>query len=165
MLSFDRRTLIVSLLALPAAGCGFTPVYKAGSAARTLEGNIRFTLIDSREGFLLLQRLEQRFGRPRTEAPYHATLDLSFSEKELTLIATTGLARHTLSGKLTVALRRQGVDGVLFSDSLRNTAGYTSSVETLVSEAAKQDAYRRLTLSLADRLATRLSASAESWTR
>jgi len=154
---------MLSLLALPLAGCGFTPVYRKGGAAAMLTGNLRFAPIDSRLGFLLREGLEHRFGRPRTDARFDVALDLAITEKELTLIAATGLGRNTLSGKLTVGVIDRESGKKVFSDTLHQTAGYTSSAETLVTEASKKDAETRLVKALGNSLALRLASSAADW--
>ncbi len=163
MLSFDRRTLIALLPAVLVAGCGFRPVYKAGSAARGVQGNIRFDLIDSPEGFILLEALERRFGRPRPDARYRAALDLSITETELTLVASSGLARHTLSGKISVSIVDSKSGARVFSQSMRDTAGYTSSAETLMNETARQDARKRLALALAALVSRQIAVDSVTW--
>lgn len=163
MLLSERRNILLTFLALPLAACGFTPVLGAGSVARSLQGNLRFNLIDSREGFLLLEQLESRFGTAGASARFNVKIGLNITDNALVLTAATGLTRHTLTGFAKINVVPQATDKSVFSDELRETVGYTSGAETLATESSKKDAYRRLVRALADAIALRLSASAESW--
>lgn len=160
---FSRRKLLLGMLAVPVAGCGFTPIHRSGGAANALRGNIYFNLIDSRQGFVLLERLEQRFGSAGTSARFKAKLDLIFEEEELVLTVATGLNRNTLKGYLKISVVDAQSGDEVFSDKLRDQLGYSSSEQTIVTAANKREAYDRLTLALADQAVVRLSSTAESW--
>lgn len=163
MLYSDRRKFLIALGALPLAGCGFQPVYQQGGAARALHGDIQFNLIDSREGFVLLEQLEKRLGAGEASARFAANIVLMIEETELTLTAATGLVRTTLNGtiKLTVTDRTSGTE--VFADKLRDTVAYSGNEETLVTSSSKRDAYDRLVLTLADQIVLRLTSTAENW--
>ena len=51
-------------------------------------GRLRFNLTQTREGFLLLERLEQRFGK-NSAADFDVTIKLDTSEDSLMLTAAT----------------------------------------------------------------------------
>ncbi len=163
MLSSDRRKFLITLGVLPLAACGFTPVYKEGAAARGLMGQIRFNLIESREGFLMLERLENRLGAPSANSRYAAEIVLEIEEVVLTLTAATSLERITVNGTATLKVKDIATGEEVFSDKLRETTGYSSSSETAVSVSVKRDAHERLVLSLADKIVSRLSSTANSW--
>ena len=57
----DRRLFLIGLAAL--AGCGFTPAYGPGGAGAALQGKVRIAEPSDRNGFDLVQRLEDRLGR------------------------------------------------------------------------------------------------------
>ncbi len=156
---------MIALAALPLAACGFTPVLRAGGAGASLPGALRFNLIDSKAGFLLLEQLEKRFGTPDGSARFDVTIALEIKENALVLTAATGLTRYTLTGFAGINVVSRATGNKVFSDELRETAGYTGGAEMLVSESSKQDAYDQLIRSLADRIALRLSASAQGWAR
>jgi len=163
MLSCDRRNILLTLLALSVAGCGFSPVYSGVGAARALNGNLRFNLIDSADGFTLFSALEKRFGKPRPDAVYDVAVELTITDDALVLVAATGLTRHTLNGKATFTVTNAGGQTQVFTAEVRETAGYTSSPQTLVTDAAATDAHRRLVTEIADRIALSLSSNAASW--
>jgi LPS-assembly lipoprotein len=167
MLLYERRKFLLMLGASPMAGCGFQPVYKQSGAARALHGNLYFNLIESREGFALLERLESRLGAGGSAARYAVNVELIFEETEMVLTAATALitftARNTVKGiaKLSITDRTTGAE--VFTDKLRDSVGYSSNEETLASDSSKRDAYDRLVLALADQIVLRLSSTAESW--
>jgi len=164
MSSFKRRNLLLSLAALPLAGCGFQPVYGENAAASGLRGRLGFNLIESPEGFLLRDVLERRYGDAGAGAEFLVEIELDIEESDLVLVATTGLTRVTVNGEARVTVKRRGDDApVLFRDRLRETVGYSSGPETLVTKAARRDARERLARALAERIALRLGASAGDW--
>ncbi len=170
MLSFNRhtigrRTLLISLAALSLSACGFTPVLKQGSAARALQGQIRFNLIESRDGFLLLDKLEARFGTPAASARYAAKVDLMIDESRLTLTAATSVERITLNGTAMISVVDTATDSEVFNGKLRQTTSYTSTGETAQTVASKREAHAKLVTSLADQIVMRLNSSAESWAK
>jgi len=161
---YDRRTLLKLLAVAPLAGCGYAPILEKGGAARALQGTLRFDLVDSPEGFALLEALETRFGRAGENARFDVALVLTIDDRALVL-NTTGLERHTLSGKVEIRVLSRRTGDVLFQDILRQTAGYTASAQTLVTRASEKAARRRLVALLADSVALRLESTARSWAK
>ena len=161
----DRRTVLLSLAALPLAGCGFTPVYQQNGAARGLHGKIRINLIESRDGFQLLSRLETRLGSAGVNAPFAMTVDMAVSETDLILDVALGITRYTLTGVATISVKDVAADAVVLSGKLRETVGYSGNAETAQTVAAKRDATDRLIDSLADMIVLRLTSTAESWAK
>ncbi|MCA8867123.1 MAG: hypothetical protein KDA67_00555 [Rhodobacteraceae bacterium] len=165
MSSLDRRTLLLSLAALPLAACGFQPVYREGGAASRLKGQIRFNLIDSRNGFVLLEHLEARLGRPAGDPRFEATITLGTVEEELVLATASSLSRFTLNGSALVKVIDTQNSTEVFSDNFRETTGYTASAETAVTTAGKRDANDRLMRAMAEQIVLRLTATAQSWAK
>ena len=165
MLLSDRRKFLGLLAVLPLAACGFRPVYKAGSAARAIHGALEFNLIDSREGFALLEALENRLGAGGPNAPYAVTIDLMIEEEDLVLTVATGLVRYTLDGIAKVKVIERASGEEVFSDKLRDEVSYSGNEETLVTNTSKRDAHDKLIRALADQIVLRLSSTAESWAR
>jgi len=159
----DRRTFLAGLGLLGLGACGFQPVLKAGGAARGLRGQIRFNLIESRAGFVLLEKLEKAFGDGGLNARFQAKTELNFEEQELVLIAATSLTRVTLFGGVKVAITDTTKDAIVFEDKIRDVVSFTTSAETAVTIASQQDAKDRLVGVLAERLILQLNATAESW--
>lgn len=159
----DRRKFILTMAALPLAACGFTPVYRQGGAARGLMGDIRFDLIETPEGFQLLEVLEGRFGQPRPDARFNAAITLKITAEELILTAATSLSRFTLKADATVTVTEVATDQQTFTDVFRETIGYTSNTETLVTTTAERDARSKLMQGLGEQIASRLAATAGDW--
>ncbi len=159
----DRRTLLLGLAALPLAACGFTPVYQKGGAAQGLQGQIFVALVDSHEGFGLLERLESRLGTAGSNARFAMALELEITEEKLIINALSGINRYTLKGKAGVKVTDQTTGTVVFSDTIREVVGFSGTTETAQSAAAKKDAYDRLVLALADQIVMRVNATAASW--
>lgn len=151
------------MAALPLAACGFQPILKQGSAARGLQGQIAFNLIESRAGFELLELLEKAFGIAGPSARFQAKTTLVFEEEELVLIAASSLARVTLYGGVTVEITDQNKGIVVFKEKIRDAVSYTTSAETAVTIATQRDGQSRLVKLLAERLILRLNTTAESW--
>ena len=163
MSSYKRRNLLLSLAALPLAGCGFQPIYGENAAASGLRGRLGFNLIESPEGFLLRDVLERRYGDAGAAAEFLVEVELDITESDLVLVATTGLTRVTVNGEARVTVKRRGGEDTLFTERLRETVGYSSGPETLVTKAARRDARERLARRLAERIALSLAANAGDW--
>ncbi len=161
-MSSSRRIFLSFLVGAALTGCGFTPVYRKDSAANDLHGNLEFNLIESAEGFLLLEKLEGRFGSP-VSARFSVSVELMIEEEELVLTATTAVIRYTLDGIAKITVTDSLTGESVFSDRLRDTAGYTGTSETLVTKVSEKDARYRLVTALADKIILRLTSTAESW--
>lgn len=159
----DRRRFVVMLAALPLAACGFTPLYRQDGAARALNGDIRFDLIESPEGFQLLEALEDRLGRPAAAPRFAGAITLAITSEELILTAATSLSRITLKADAVVTVNEVATGRQAFRETFRETIGYTSTTETLVTTTAERDARAKLMQALADQITVRLAASAEDW--
>jgi LPS-assembly lipoprotein len=64
MSSSDRRTLLFALAALPLAACGFAPGLRPNGPAEGLLDAVRIDDPDGKDAFDLVERLEERLGRP-----------------------------------------------------------------------------------------------------
>ncbi|MBZ0128504.1 MAG: hypothetical protein K8F59_05270 [Rhodobacteraceae bacterium] len=159
----DRRTFVLTLAALPLAACGFKPLYSEGGAARALHGDIRFDLIESPEGFQLLESLESRLGRPGANPRYAGAITLAITAEQLILTAATSLSRITLKADASVTVTEAATGHQMFAESFRETIGYTSNTETLVTNTAERDARAKLMQALAEQITRRLAASAGDW--
>ncbi len=62
MLWHRRQTLFALSALVAGAACGFTPAYGPKGGASVLQGNLRVAAPERRDGFLIAQRLEDRFG-------------------------------------------------------------------------------------------------------
>ncbi len=146
----SRRFAVAGLLAL--GGCGFVPVYGAGGALRD---QIAYQTEDSVAGFVLRGRLEERLGTapsPRfrlavTQSSQQRTGAVT-ADGDITRFNLIGTANWTLSDALTGATVDAG--------EVQTFTGYAATGSTNATQAAEDDANRRLAVALADMIVTRL---------
>lgn len=160
MSSFSRRAILLSPLAL--AACGFTPIYGRGSAAEALHGKIALGPVDSRLTFEFNEQLENRLGR--AEAPiFQLDVTLSVSSKGLAITQDNAITRYNLTAEASFTLTRITDDMVVLQDRLRAFTAYSATASAYATHVSERDANRRLAVSLADQIATRIASSAESF--
>jgi len=149
---FNRRTLILSLAALPA--CGFTPVYGPATALR---GAVRVGAPDSSNAFTLVRALEFRLGPPETPR-YDLAVGVNVTEEGSVITSTQEIDRFTLTGNATYALTT--LDGsTVTQGSTRAFTNYSASGTPMATRAARADAQDRLMEILADQVVTRLAGA------
>ena len=147
-----RRSALLGLLAL--GGCGFAPIYGDGDALR---GQIAFETSESVAGFYMRGRLEERLGvgvAPRfilsvTQSNTVQTAAIT-SDGDITRLNVIGTANWALSDALTGTEVEAG--------EVQTFTGYAATGSTTATQAAADDATRRLSVSLADMIVTRLFA-------
>ncbi|MEM6277307.1 MAG: LPS assembly lipoprotein LptE [Pseudomonadota bacterium] len=152
MSSFSRRSLILSLAALPA--CGFTPVYGPASALR---GTVQVGTPDSSNAFALVRALEFRLGA--VEAPrYQLRVGVDLTEEGSVITPTQEIDRFTLTAEARFAL--ETLAGAPVTDgSVRAFSSYSASGTPMATRAARDDAQERLMEILADQIVTRLAGA------
>lgn len=161
MSSFNRRFFLCSAAAFGSAvsGCGFTPVYGTDGAASVLLNAVLVDEPSTNETFLLVREVEDRLGRPGSDARFGLSMALDIS------IATVGKTvaqvsnRFDILGGVTYALRDLGTQEVRSTGRVTSFASYSASGSTVSELAARQDAYERLMVILADRVVTELQAA------
>ncbi len=162
MSSSDRRTFLTLLAAAPLAACGFTPVYGPGGAGGALRDRLRIEPPDTRLGFVLVARLEDRLGR--ATAPTHVlTWDIETSERNLAITGADDITRINVIGTLTFAVTEAGSDRTVQSGELSTFTAYSTTGSPVSTAAARRDAEDRLMVALADQLVSRLFAGAPDW--
>lgn len=162
MSSSDRRTLLAWLAAAPLAACGFTPVYGPEGAGGALRDRLRIEPPDTRLGFVLVSRLEDRLGR--AAAPTHVlTWDIETSDRDLALSGTDDITRVNIFGRLDFAVTEAGSDALVQSGEVSTFTAYSTTGSPVATAAARRDAEDRLMVALADQLISRLLAGAPGW--
>ena len=160
MSSYSRRFVLLAPLAL--AACGFTPIYGRGSAAEALQGKIALGDVDSRLTFEFNEQLENRLGR--AEAPlFRLDVDLNVTSKGLAITQDNAITRYNLTGVTTFSLVRLADGAVVLQDRLRAFTAYSATASAYATFVSERDPKRRLAVSLADQIATRIASSAESF--
>lgn len=161
MSSSDRRSVLLSLAALPALGaCGFTPAYAPGGAAGSLRGRVLVDEPATRNGYLMTRDLEGRLGRAGGGARYGLSLGIQTRRDGGAISQTDITTRYNLIGSATYALRDIESGKVLTSGSVETFTGYSATGSTVATQAAARDAEARLMTMLSDQIVTRLLAAA-----
>ena len=145
-------------------GCGFTPIYAEGTAARGLNGSIELGEVNDRMDFDMREQLEIRLGRP--EAPVYR-LDV-MAEVDTTGQAITkdaAITRYNLSATATYTLTPIGGTVPVVTDTVRSFTAYNATATVYSTYIADRDARHRLAVTLADQIATRIAAEASGLPR
>lgn len=147
---------------LPLAACGFTPVYGPQGAGIALRDRLRIEPPDTREGFVLVARLEDRLGR--ATAPTHVlTWDITRSQRDLAITGTNAITRINLAGTLSFRVTEAATDTQVQAGSVSTFTAYSTTGSPVSTAAARRDAEDRLMVALADQLVSRLLAGAAAW--
>lgn len=159
MSSFNRRFLL-GLLALAPAACTFTPAYAPGGPAAGLQNAVRVDNPDSKNSFDLVERLEERLGRPQT--PRFA-LRYTITTKSIGVGITpeNATTRYNLNGTVDWVLTDLAGPPVT-QGRAQSFTSWSATGSTVAGLSAEEDAAYRLMRILADQIVTRLVASAGS---
>ena len=152
---FKPAFLIFSLLL---ASCGFEPVYGTGSAVTGLLGGVRVQEQTDLDGFLVVQRLEERLGRP-VDPQYDLTLKLTTTEAGLAVDPEGNIERFQVIGWLDYQLMSIADGSVMASGGVNDFTGYSASGSTVATLASKRAARARLMTILADELIVKLQTA------
>lgn len=163
MLLFNRRRALLLAVGASVSACGFEPVYKEGTTASNLQGQIEIDLVKGRNGFELREELENRLGRAVAGAPYVLTFKLTTSETGLAVTEDEGTTRTNLNGVATFTVRRKDTGGIVYEDSVKNITAFGTTSETYPSSVARRDANTRLAKVLAAQIAERIAITANGW--
>lgn len=162
MSSSDRRTLLRLLAALPLAGCGFSPVYGPAGSGNLLRDRLWIAPPNTRLGFVLVARLEDRLGR--ATAPSHELdWELEITQTNLALTGANAITRINLLGELTFLVTEAGSDVPVQEGTVSTFTAYSTTGSPVSTDAARRDAEDRLMVALADQLVSRLLAGAYTW--
>lgn len=156
MSSYDRRTLLALIAALPLAACGFEPAYGPTGPARALLAQVSFAAPTDKNEFDLVERLEERLGRTST-GRYALSYRIETTASGLAVTPTDDVTRFNIDGRVSYALTDTGGDTVLSAVATAFTS-YSTSGTTVSTVAAREDAFQRLMVILADQIVTRLVA-------
>ena len=163
MLLSSRRKFLTLAGAGLLTGCGFTPVYKAGTAASDLHGNIAIGVVRGRNGFELRERLEERLGFASDSALYTLVFTLKTTDTGLAVTKDEGTTRFNLEGIAAFTIKNTATGVIVFSDKVKNVTAYSATSETYPSRVAELDANVRLAQSLAEQIANRIAITAKGW--
>lgn len=162
MSSSDRRTVLAALALLPLAACGFQPAYAPTGPAQGLLGRIQAADPGNKDAFDLVERLEERLGRTRQPA-YLLTYRISSRSRGQAIGPDNAITRYQIFGDATFELRDAGTRKILTRGRVDGFAAYSAVGTQVEGEASRADARKRLMTILADRIVTRLIATAGTW--
>lgn len=136
----------MGLLAL--AGCGFTPLYQSGTAAFGYQNHVAFDVASDRDGYILREELQSRFGRT-TDARYTLSVRLTVTDGLAAVAADTTIARRNIEIAADYSLT--DLSGAVVKDgTVSSFGGYSNSGTTVATRAAEADARARILGSIAD---------------
>jgi len=165
MLSFNRRRILTAFASSSVlAGCGFTPVYKDGSAASGLWGKIDIKPGKGREYFEMRERFVERFGVAENSR-YILTFTFVAISEGLAVSKTAEITRYNFDGVSNFKIADAASGAVLLSGTVKSSTAYSATAKTYPTRVAEQDARSRLAQALADQIATRISSTANSWAK
>ena len=160
----DRRTFLTFLAALPLAACGFTPAYAPGGPAAGLLDRVLVDAPSDKNGFDLVERLEERLGRTRAPA-YRLSYTIGTTTEGQGITTTNAVTRFRVNGTIDFALTDSATDAVLSRGTVSSFTSYSASGTPVSTVASEEDANKRLMRLLADQIVTRLIATSGQWNR
>jgi LPS-assembly lipoprotein len=159
MSSYSRRFILLMPLAL--AACGFTPAYAPGGGADRLLGTIWVQDPTDKNGFDLVERLEERLGRPEN-IRYDLTYTITTEAVGVGITTENQITRYNLKGAVEWTLTDRPSGARVAGGRVQNFTAYSATGSTVAGLAAEEDAAFRLMRILADQITTRLIAAAAS---
>lgn len=151
----DRRTLL--LLPLLAA-CGFTPAGAPGGPVMALQGTVRVADPSDRNAFDLVERLEERLGRPAAPR-FDLTYAISTEAIGVGLTPEAEITRYNLTGRIDWSLTDRTTQARVAGGTVRNFTSYSAVGSTVAVLAAEEDAGTRLMRAMGDQIVTQLIAA------
>ena len=156
---FSRRALVLGLVL---AGCGFQPAFGPGDTAGRLQDAIAVADPADKNGFDLVERLEQRLGRSRDPA-FGLGYEITTRSSGVGITPDNAITRFTITGSVQFTLTRRADGAELSSGTVESFTSYSASGTTVSTLAAERDAQTRLMRLLADQIVARLVATSGSW--
>jgi LPS-assembly lipoprotein len=164
--ALPRRALLLGLSATPLAGCGFQPVYmptasgRPGPAARELAA-INVPPIAERQGQLLRQALQERFGDDAGATPllYDLTVAFAIAAEPIAIRPDNLPTRIRLIGRATYTLdSRPPAPARITSGSARVQDNYNLiDQQYFAAELESEAVLRRIAQTLAEQIALQLA--------
>lgn len=148
--SVSRRAAFLGLAAF--GGCGFAPVYGESTALRE---QVAYRTQDSVAGFELRGRLEERLG-VATSPRYILSVTQTSRRRTAAITDDGDITRFNLIGTANWVLSDRATRAEIESGQVETFTGYSATGATSATQAAEDDAARRLSVALADLIVTRL---------
>lgn len=159
---FNRRSLLLMPLAL--AACGFTPAYGPTGPAAGLQGTVYATSPTDKNGFDLVERLEERLGTPKAVV-YDLGYKISTSTEGVGITTANATTRYKVTGTITWTLTNRATSTKVTEGKVSTFTAYSATGSTVASLTASEEASRRLMRILADQIVMRLQATSGQWAK
>jgi LPS-assembly lipoprotein len=157
--ALPRRTILLAPLAL--AACGFTPAFAPGGAATGLLGTVWVQDPSDKNGFDLVERLEERLGRPE-DIRYDLAYTITTEAVGVGITTDNRITRYNLKGAVDYTLTERATGARVTGGRVQTFTAYSATGSTVAGLAAEEDAATRLMRILADQIVARLIAAAAS---
>lgn len=157
--ALSRRFLLLAPLAL--AACGFTPAYGPSGGAGKLTGTVWVQDPTDKNGFDLVERLEERLGRPEA-IRYDLAYTITTEAVGLGITTDNKITRYNLKGVVDYTLTERASGTRVAGGRVQGFTAYSATGSTVAGLAAEEDAALRLMRILADQITARLIAAAAS---
>jgi LPS-assembly lipoprotein len=142
--------------------CGFTPAYGPDGPAAGLQGSVSVASPGDKYSFDLVERLEERLGRPKTVA-YDLTYSISATAAGVGVTPDNAITRYNLNGRIDWALVSRATGQRVTGGSVHSFTSFSATGSTVAGQSAQDDAARRLMRLLADQIVSHVLASSGSW--
>ncbi len=167
----SRRGVLGLLAALPAAACGFAPLYGDGAPAAKMAGRVDVAPVeaglDSRPAFDMHEALTRRLGTA-ADPTYRLVVTLSLRTTGTALTQENVTTRFDVLGSADYKLVPLAGGPAVTSGTVRSVTGFNApdsvTSTAFAARAAELDARHRLAVALADQIVQRLALSAAGWT-
>ncbi|MDZ4309017.1 MAG: LPS assembly lipoprotein LptE [Cypionkella sp.] len=157
---FNRRLFLAVPLAVMA--CGFQPAYGPGGPAQGIQSSIRVADPSDKNAFDLVERLEERLGRPKNER-FDLTYTIKTTAVGVGITPDNAITRYNLNGTIDWALTNRTTNARVTGGQVKSFTSYSATGSTVAGLAAQEDAARRLMRILADQITARLLATSGTW--
>ena len=151
----SRRLVLLAPLALVA--CGFTPAYGPGGSAGKLTGTVWVQDPTDKNAFDLVERLEERLGRPE-DTRYDLAYTITTESVGVGITSDNKITRYNLKGVVDYTLTERASGTRVAGGRVQSFTAYSATGSTVAGLAAEEDAALRLMRILADQIVARLIA-------
>ncbi|MGL6211250.1 MAG: LPS assembly lipoprotein LptE [Paracoccaceae bacterium] len=155
----DRRSVLGLFLL---AGCGFTPAYGPSGPAATLQDTIRADDPSDKYSFDLVQRLEERLGRPQAER-FALSYSISIGAVGVGITQDNVITRYNLTGTIDWTVTEIATQTRVTGGRVNSFTSWSATGSTVAGLTAQEDAGLRLMRLLADQIVTQLTATSGTW--
>ena len=154
-----RRAFLAAPLILTA--CGFSPAYGPGGSAGKLTETVWVQDPTDKNAFDLVERLEERLGRPEN-IRYDLAYTITTESVGVGITSDNKITRYNLKGVVDYALTERATGNRVAGGRVQSFTAYSATGSTVAQLAAEEDAGLRLMRILADQIVARLIAVSAS---